>query len=39
MDIVWQMVYLTIAVWVFVLIPLGVFYYESDDGLGCAATP
>jgi LMBR1 domain-containing protein 1 len=30
-DIVWQVLYTTIAIWCMVVIPFAIFYYESED--------
>lgn len=30
-DVVWQMLYTTIAVWCIAVIPFAIFYYESED--------
>lgn len=33
MTLLWDIIYWSIPVWVFVLIPLSTFYYEADDGM------
>jgi LMBR1 domain-containing protein 1 len=31
MDILWQLIYIVVYAFVFVLIPYALFYYEADD--------
>jgi LMBR1 domain-containing protein 1 len=38
MELLWNIVFWAIPVWVFVLIPFSTFYYEADDGMLMAGT-
>ena len=38
MELFWTIIYWLIPLWVFLLIPLSMFYYEADDGMLMAGT-
>jgi LMBR1 domain-containing protein 1 len=38
MELMWDIVFWMIPIWVFVLIPFATFYYEADDGMLMAGT-
>jgi LMBR1 domain-containing protein 1 len=34
MTLLWEITYLAVLVYVVLLIPFAIFYYEADDGMG-----